>query len=54
MRIHVNLVVVAGIIALAILLGILNNLRVADERKVKWFAAPADLTEQESERAATP
>ena len=54
MRTHVNLVVVAGIIALAILLGILNNLRVADERKVKWFAAPADLTEQESERTATP
>ena len=35
-----NLDVLAGILALAVLLGILNNLRVADERKVKWFEAP--------------
>ena len=35
-----NLAVLAGILALAVLLGILNNLRVADERKVKWFEAP--------------
>ncbi len=37
-----NLAVLAGILALAVLLGVLNNLRVADERKVKWFGAPAD------------
>ena len=36
--------VLASIIALAVLLGVLNNLRVADERKVKWFEAPAVQT----------
>lgn len=40
-----NLAVLAGILALAVLLGVLNNLRVADERKVKWFGAPADLAD---------
>ena len=35
-----NLAVLASILALAVLLGVLNNLRVADERKVKWFEAP--------------
>ncbi len=29
--------VVAVIVALSVVLGILNNLRVHDERKVKWF-----------------
>ena len=37
-----NIAVVACILALSVLLGVLNNLRVADERKVKWFGAPAD------------
>ena len=41
-----NLAVLASILALAILLGVLNNLRVADERKVKWFGAPADRADQ--------
>ena len=35
-----NHAVLASILVLAVLLGILNNLRVADERKVKWFEAP--------------
>jgi len=39
---HFDVAVVACIIALAVILGILNNLRVADERRVKWFDAPAD------------
>ena len=34
--------VVAIIVVLAILLGALNNLRVADERKVKRFGSPVD------------
>ena len=40
-----DLAVVASILALAILLGVLNNLRVADERKVKWFESPAVRTD---------
>ena len=41
-----NLAVLACILVLAILLGILNNLRVADERKVKWFETPDAWTGQ--------
>ena len=41
-----NLAVLASIVALAVLLGVLNNLRVADERKVKWFEAPEAKTDQ--------
>ncbi len=41
-----NLAVLASILALAVLLGVLNNLRVADERKVKWFGAPAARANQ--------
>ena len=41
-----NIAVVACILALSVLLGVLNNLRVADERKVKWFGAPADRADQ--------
>ena len=40
---HFDFVVVACILVLAILLGVLNNLRVAGERRVKWFDAPANL-----------
>ena len=40
-----SLAVLACILALAVLLGVLNNLRVADERKVKWFEAPAIRTD---------
>ena len=49
-----DLAVVACIIALAVLLGILNNLRVSDERKVKWFGAPADRADQETAKETTP
>lgn len=34
--------VLALIVAVAVVLGALNNLRVADERRVKWFDAPED------------
>lgn len=37
-----NLVVVAGILVLAVLLGALNNMRVAEECRVKWFDAIGD------------
>lgn len=51
---HFNFAVVVGILTLAILLGVLNNLRVADERKVEWFDAPADLGEQEKAEETAP
>ncbi len=46
--------VVGFIVVLAVILGALNNLRVADERKVKWFGAPADLSGQETTDEVTP
>ena len=38
--------VVAGIVVLAILLGILNNLRVYEEQRVNWFGGPVVATEE--------
>ena len=54
MRKHFDLAVVAYIIVLAVLLGVLNNLCVADERKVKWFGAPVDKGDLETAREAMP
>ena len=54
MKKHFNLTLVLCIVALAVLLGVLNNLRVADERKVGWFAAPADSVDFETTKEATP
>ena len=47
-----NLAVLASILVLAVLLGILNNLRVADERKVKWFEPPEVWTDQNAAEEA--
>ena len=49
-----NLVVVGCIVLLAILLGVLNNLRFADERKVKWFGTSADRDETDTAKEVTP
>ena len=35
-------IVLLWILGLVIILGVLNNLRVADERKVWWFGAPTE------------
>ncbi len=43
--------VLAFIVVLAVILGALNNLRVADERRVKWFDAPADRSGLETTEA---
>ena len=43
--------VLALIVVLAVVLGALNNLRVAEERRVKWFDAPADRSGLEMEEA---
>ena len=51
---HVDLVVITCIVALAILLGVLNNLRVADERKVWWFGPPTDSTDFETTKETMP
>ena len=45
---YFDFAVVAFILALAVILGALNNLRVAEERKVKWFDAPANLDDFET------
>ena len=37
---YANWRVVAGLIILAVVLGALNNLRVYEERRVKWFGGP--------------
>ena len=41
--------VLFGIVALAFVLGILNNLRVYDEQRVKWFGGPVVEAEAEVE-----
>ena len=35
-----NWYVLAGIVGLAVALGVLNNLRVYEEQRVKWFGGP--------------
>lgn len=37
---HFNWWVVAGVVVLAVVLGILNNLRVYEEQRVDWFGGP--------------
>lgn len=37
---HFDWWVVAGLVALAVLLGVANNLRVYDEQRVHWFGGP--------------
>ena len=54
MKKHVDLVFVTCVVALAILLGVLNNLRVADERKVLWFGAPTDSADLETVKETIP
>ena len=49
-----DLAVVGCIVLLAILLGVLNNLRFADERKVRWFGPPADRDEPDTTKEVTP
>ncbi len=36
----IDLRVVAAIVALAVALGVINNLRVYDEQRVHWFGGP--------------
>lgn len=38
--------VVAGIVAVAVVLGIFNNLRVYEEQRVNWFGGPVVATEE--------
>ena len=41
--------VMAGAVALAVLLGIFNNLRVYEEQRVHWFGGPVVQMEEEDE-----
>lgn len=43
----INLGVVAILLALAILLGIVNNLRQGEDTRVNWFGAASDAQEVE-------
>ena len=43
---HFNWWIVAGIVALATLLGVFNNLRVYEEQRVNWFGGPVVATEE--------
>lgn len=43
---HFNWLVVAGIVVLAILLGVFNNLRVYEEQRVNWFGGPVVAAEE--------
>ena len=52
MKLQFNFFVLAGILALAVLLGVLNNLRVSDERKAKWFGVPDRVGLETSQEVA--
>jgi hypothetical protein len=43
---HFNWWVIVGIVALAFVLGILNNLRVYEEQRVNWLGGPVVETEE--------
>lgn len=49
-----DIVVVGCIVLLAVILGVLNNLRFADERKVRWFGTPADRDEPDPTKEVAP
>ena len=42
-----NLVVLAGMLLLAVVLGILNNLRVDEDYRVKWFGGAVVSAEED-------
>lgn len=51
---YFDFAVVALILVLAVMMGVLNNLRVAEERMVKWFDAPADRNDPETKGEVMP
>ena len=46
-KIPIDFRVVLGIVLLAVVLGVLNNLRVYEEQRVKWFGGSVVAVEQE-------
>ncbi len=46
-KIPIDFRVVLGIVLLAVILGVLNNLRVYEEQRVKWFGGSVVAVEQE-------
>jgi hypothetical protein len=44
---HFNLAVLAGMLLLAVLLGVLNNLCVDEDYKVHWFGGPVVSSEED-------
>ena len=53
-RRHFNLAVLLGIAAASLLLGILNNLRVDEERRVNWFGGPVVSSDDGSDEEDAP
>jgi hypothetical protein len=43
-----NLVVLAAMVLLSILLGVLSNMLVDEEKRVDWFGAPTMADEEDS------
>ncbi len=43
---YFNWWVVMGVIAIAVVLGILNNIRVYEEQRVNWFGGPVVESEE--------
>ncbi len=42
-----NIVVLAGMLLLAVMLGVLNNLRVDEDSRVHWFGGPVVPAEED-------
>ena len=46
MKLPFDIRVVLGIFTLAVVLGVLNNFRVYEEQRVKWFGGPVVADEE--------
>jgi hypothetical protein len=44
---HFNLAVLAGMLLLAVILGVLNNLRVDEDCRVHWLGGPVVSSEED-------
>ena len=47
---HFNIAILAALVLAAVLLGILNNFRVDEEKRVEWFGGPAALTDGDDDQ----
>lgn len=47
MNLKFNIAVLAGLLLLALALGVLNNLRVKEDKRVHWFGGPVVTDSEE-------